>query len=186
MAEELNRSHRASPDVELKKTLQHFARDFLSRTEPMEAVSVQLRRQSRFTHEGITAKGHSVHLDEPREFGGTGRSPDPAEHLLAAVGSSLSVTLTAHAALRDIPIESLELRLQGRIDGRSFFDPRAWPGRGGVRDITIELTLVTPAPRGQIAELLRDALRASPVVASLKKRPHVRLRMSCSLEIDPD
>jgi uncharacterized OsmC-like protein len=116
-----------------------------------------------------------VSLDEPVNFGGRGESPDPAEYLLAAAGASLSVTLTAHAALRGVELERVHVALRGEIDARPFFRPEARVGLPGVLNVEITLTVSTPAPRAAFREVLKMALAAAPVLRSLKRMPRVRV-----------
>jgi pyruvate dehydrogenase E2 component (dihydrolipoamide acetyltransferase) len=135
-----------------------------------------VKRRERFTNVVTTATGLSIEMDEPADFGGTGQRPDPAEYLLGAVGSSLSVTLTAHAALRSLAIHSVEIALAADLDGRSFFAPRTWP-RAGLLNMQIDITLTSNLNEARARALMAEVLRASPVFRSLKRRPKVTLAL---------
>jgi len=159
----------------LRPVLEKFARDITSSGGAREAVSVEVMRIDGFRNEAVTPRGLKVCLDEPVNFGGKGEAPDPAEHLLAAVGASVSVTLTAHAALRDVPIDRVHVVLRAEIDGREFFRPGSG-GMPGLLDIVMELTVRSSAPRAMVRALLRDVLRAAPVLRSLKRLPKVTIQ----------
>lgn len=160
--------------VPLEQVLRRFEQAYARAPQSLGRVSCDVRRTAGFGNEALTPTGLRIVLDEPAEFGGSGRAPDPAEHLLAAVGASLSVTLTAHAALRGVPIDDVQVALDGFIDGKLFFDP-ASDGRPGVRDIRLKLTVTSRATLGALRALLRDVLRVCPVLRSLKRMPTVEL-----------
>jgi uncharacterized OsmC-like protein len=165
----------AGIDTELASRLRSFACNLGSESAATEFVAVEVQRRGRFGHEAKTARDLTISLDEPIEFGGTGEAADPAEHLLAAVGASLSVTFTAHAALRQLPVAKVSVALKGEMDARAFFEPRRWRGRGGILTMTITLTVTTSMRQKQVRALYNEALRASPVFQSLKRRPRVCL-----------
>jgi uncharacterized OsmC-like protein len=166
----------AGVDVDLGAALHRFQADAGGDESALSNISLAVRRGARFTNTATTPSGLTIVLDEPAEFGGTGTRPDPAEHLLAAVGASLSVTLTAHAALRGWAIHGVEILLSSDLDGRSFFAPKAWP-RAGLLNSRIEICVTAPLNRRQARSLLAETLRASPVFRSLKRRPKVALKL---------
>jgi pyruvate dehydrogenase E2 component (dihydrolipoamide acetyltransferase) len=163
------------PSASLRERLLAFAAEILHAPVPRETVAVTVARENTFTHRARTSRGLALVLDEPEHFGGTGQAPDPAEALLAALGASLSVTLTAHAALAEIDVLEVAVALSGDIDGRSFFDPRGAFQHGGLLDVRAAVTITSRAPRPRVRALLDDAVRASPVLRSLRRRPRVTL-----------
>ena len=142
---------------------------------PFEAVGAEVTRISVFSHVATTASGHRFDIDEPAGFGGTGKAPDPAQYLLAALGASLSVTLTAHAAMRDLVIDAIHVAVTGRIHGPSFFRPRS-EEQPGILDVTVVLDLTTSLPQAVLDALVEDAVAASPVHQSLKPTPRLVVR----------
>lgn len=157
----------------LKAILSRFAAEITTAANSREAVSVLVTRRGGFQNELATARGLGLLVDEPVHFGGCGEAPDPAELLLGAVGASLSVTLTAHAALRDIPLHAVALRLSAAIDGIGFFSPGF--GAPGLLDVAIELTVTSPASESLLRLLVDDALLAAPVLRSLNATPRITL-----------
>ena len=158
----------------LREILSDFSGKMRSVGRPREGVSVHVARRLGFQNAARTTSGHAFLLDEPSDFGGLGEAPDPAEYLLAAIGASMSVTLTAHAALRAIAIDHIEMTLSADIDARSFFEP----GRGhraGLLDLCITLEIVSPASLSALRRLTRDVTKAAPVLRSLKRLPRISL-----------
>lgn len=161
----------------LKTVLTRFAAEILSADSPREGVAVEVTRQGGFGNLAVAGDRLHLLLDEPAHFGGSGAAMDPAQVLLSAIGASLSVTLTAHAALRDVVIDGVRLSLSAGIDGRSFFQPGG-PGEPGLLDCAIDLFVQSPAPERTIRALLADVLLATPVLQSLRSMPEVRLHLA--------
>ncbi len=162
-------------DAALTEVLRGFAERLRANGDGTARVSVSVSRQARFTNIAA-AGGMTLRLDEPADFGGTGRTFDPAEALLAAVGASLSVTLTAHAALRALGIADIKMALAARIDGYSFFEPRAHP-RAGLFDTKVEVLIVSDESPRDLRALFAEARRACPVLRSLKRAPRIALTL---------
>lgn len=156
----------------LRDTLAAYARGIPRSGDASEPIQVDVVRQDGFLHRAGTTSGQTLVLDEPVAFGGHGSAPDPAECLLAAVGASVSVTVTAHAALRDVPIEGIHVGLGAVIDAREFFHPGSG-GKPGLLNLTLTLTIRTGAPRKVVRATIRDALRVAPVLRTLKRMPRV-------------
>ena len=54
---------------------------------------------------------HSLIIDEPKEFGGDGKGPDPYDLLLAALGGCTALTLLSYARRKGIPLDGLQIKL---------------------------------------------------------------------------
>jgi putative redox protein len=161
---------------QLKLLLQDFAGRLAQTETATEAVSVAVQRRAGFSNQGRTSKGHIVNIDEPEHFGGSGAAPDPAELLLCAAGASLSVTLTAHAALRGIALHDVQSRLTAHIHGPSFFSPHE-NALAGLLNISIDLLIASPHSEQEIRALLADVLRATPVLRTFAQPPRVNLTL---------
>jgi pyruvate dehydrogenase E2 component (dihydrolipoamide acetyltransferase) len=158
--------------MKLRSILHQVDKDMSGGGDPFEAVGADVRRLSGFRHVATTPSGGSFDIDEPVGFGGTGKAPDPAQYLLAALGASLSVTLTAHAAMRELAIDRVEVSVTGRIHGPSFFRPRS-EGNAGILDLVVVLELTTSLSQSVLDELLEEVVLASPVYQCIKPAPRV-------------
>ena len=158
-------------DEELKQALLRFRTDAADNGRAQLAVRVDRGRQ--LTHHVTTASGQTLRIDEPSDFGGTGATPDPAEVLLGAVGASISVTLTAYAAMREVSLDAVGIELSAAIDGRDFFEPGK--GEPGLLDLRITVHVQTAAAQDLIEALMADVIRTAPVLATLRTRPAIVL-----------
>jgi uncharacterized OsmC-like protein len=77
----------------------------------------------------------AMEADEPAILAGEDAAANPVEHLLHALASCLTTSLVAHAAVRGIPVRSLESELEGDIDLRGFLglDGRVPKGYTAIR-----------------------------------------------------
>ena len=55
---------------------------------------------------------HRLIIDEPKEFGGDGKGPNPYDLLLASLGGCTAMTIVSYAKRKDIPLEGVQIRLQ--------------------------------------------------------------------------
>lgn len=160
--------------MNLRSTLLGFADTLLAADDPTEGVSVEVVREHGFQNAAVTPTGQRILIDEPVHFGGSGAAPDPAQYLLAAIGASLSVTLSAHAAMRSIVIDGITMSLSATIDGRAFFHPGG-AGDAGLLEMTATLRVTSPEDEATFRALLADVLLATPVLQSLKHAPRITL-----------
>jgi uncharacterized OsmC-like protein len=70
---------------------------------------------------GGMGKPFRVGADQPEFLAGQNTAPNPVEHLLHALGSCLTTTLTYHAAVQGIRVEQIESDYEGDLDARGFF-----------------------------------------------------------------
>lgn len=143
----------------------------------LEHVAATVRRVTGFTQIGRAASGHVVAVDEPTAFGGGGSAADPAELFLVAIGASLSVTLTVHASLSGVPLDTVEVELSGKLDAARFFRPSAANG-GGFFDLEIAVAVTSAATPAAVRAIVDTALLASPVLRSIAAAPTVMLTVS--------
>ena len=55
---------------------------------------------------------HRLVIDEPKEFGGDGKGPNPYDLLLASLGGCTAMTIMSYAKRKEIPLEGLQIRLR--------------------------------------------------------------------------
>jgi len=76
----------------------------------MNEVRVKLTMNEGFRTQ-ITAGGHHLIADEPKEAGGTDEGPSPYELLLAALGACTAMTLKMYVERKKLPITDVEVLL---------------------------------------------------------------------------
>jgi len=118
------------------------------------------------TH-GISARGHQLLVDEPREAGGADAGPTPYELLLSALGACTAMTLRMYADRKGIPLEGVEVELEhDRVHAQDCQDCDT---REGFLDrITKRLVLYGPLTDEQRQRLVEIADRC-PVQRTLER-----------------
>lgn len=141
--------------------------------EPIVGSTVQqggMRSEGRFGR-------HVVIVDEPKGFGGEDSAANPAEVLLAALGTSLSVTLRCHAALLGIAVGRITVELAGDLDIRGFFD--ADPAvRSGFQDIRLKVAIESQATPDQLSRLLAAADRGCPMLDTCRGTTPITIELA--------
>jgi len=117
-----------------------------------------------FEQAGTTVESpeFTVTGDEPEALLGERNGPNAVEHLLAAVGSCLSVTYAGHAAGKGIEIDGLRFEFEGDIDLRGFLG-LSDEVRPGYEDIRTTVHLESDADDEELRELHEEVLETSPV-----------------------
>lgn len=117
-------------------------------------------------------RGFTVKMDEPPDLAGTNTAPNMVEMVLGAYGCCLQTGYAINAAVMGIPLEKIEIELEGDIDLPGFFglEPpdNVWPGFTTVR---AKVFIKAPtASKEQLEELHRRVTSTSPV-GSILSRP---------------
>ena len=116
-----------------------------------------------------------VPMDEPPDLAGTNTAPNMVEMVLGAYGCCLQTGYAMNAAVMGIPLEKIEIDVEGDIDLPGFFglEPpdQVWPGFTRVR---AKVFLKAPtATREQLEELHRRVTATSPVGNTLQRAVQV-------------
>lgn len=131
------------------------------------ATRWQGQTRSRSQVEGFAIGGEEVDrrftidIDEPNELGGSNRSANPQEHLIAAVNACVTVGYVAQCAVRGITLESLAIETEGEIDLRGFLgiDP-AVPN--GYESLRYTVRIKGNGTAEQFAEIHKAVMATSP------------------------
>jgi len=115
---------------------------------------------------------HVVAMDEPTPLGGRDSAPNMVEMVLGAYGCCLTTGLVANAAQRGIPLEGIDIDIEGDLDLRSFLgvaDPEeVWPGYTQLRT---KIKLTAPGVSRQQLEELVECVTCTSPVGSIITRP---------------
>jgi uncharacterized OsmC-like protein len=125
----------------------------------------------------LTARGHSVTVDEPASLGGQDRGANPVEHALIALASCQAITYRFWAAKLGIALDGIEIAVEGDLDVRGFFgfDDGV---RAGFTEIRIEVTPTGPETAGRYHELSEAVDAHCPVLDLFTNPTPVRRKVA--------
>ncbi len=122
---------------------------------------------------------HEFIIDEPIGFGGTNTAANPAEIMMGAIAASIAVTLRGHAALMDIPVGAVIIKIGGALDIRGFFDVEDHV-RSGFPQIDIDVRVETSASADALNVLLKRVLRSCPVLDNVQNPTEISVKLSAA------
>jgi uncharacterized OsmC-like protein len=101
--------------------------------------------------------------DMPVKAGGEETAPTPGTLGRGALASCIAIGIASWAARRDIPVDSVQVEVQGDFDARGELgmDDRIPPG---YKDIRYVISIDSPAPADVVTNLVETAERYSPYV----------------------
>ena len=108
------------------------------------------------------ARRFTIMVDEPPALGGGDAAPFPIEVLLAALAGCVTNGTVTNAALFDVPIDSLEMDLEARVDARGFLGHDK-AVRNGISDIDYTVTIQSSAPEEKVRKCKETIDRKSAV-----------------------
>lgn len=101
--------------------------------------------------------------DHPPVLTGNDAGPTPVEFLLVALGACLTAGIGNIAAVRGVPLTSVEARIEGDIDLSGIFGlPEA--GRNGYERIRVHYTIAGDAPGDVLTQIVAQAQARSAVL----------------------
>lgn len=113
-----------------------------------------------------------IGVDEPAALGGADTAPNPAELLLGAVGTCLSIGYALNATARGIELRRLALDLEGDID-LTVFGGLAEEGNPGYSDIRVRVDVDSDADAETLQVLHEHVVRTSPILNTVAQPIHV-------------
>jgi uncharacterized OsmC-like protein len=117
----------------------------------------------------------NLDADEPAILAGDDLGANPVEHLLHALASCVTTSMVAHAAVRGIPINSLESEVEGDIDLRGYLGLSSQVPRGYTA-LRVKFKVdADPKYHGRLKELSKF----SPVLNTITQSAPVEI------EVDP-
>lgn len=151
-----------------KRAALHLLRDRdPSQLEPI-VLKVRASAEGRSGIRRIRIRQHQVISDSPSDFAGYDLGPASPELLLGSLSSCLTHIFLIQASDLQIPLDSLEVEVQGLQDPRAgrpgYEDTPIYP-----HDIQYRVEIESPAAPKQIAELYAAVQRACPVLQLLNR-----------------
>jgi uncharacterized OsmC-like protein len=140
----------------------------------MNEVRVKLPLKEGFRTQ-ITAGGHQLIADEPKETGGTGEGPSPYELLLAALGACTAMTLKMYVERKKLPVTDVEVLLS--FDRIHIDDCESCVKEERLNDQEVQHISRLIYVTGDVTEEQRERLLyiagRCPVHVTLHSNPHV-------------
>lgn len=156
------------PQAKLQDLVDTANRDPASYKKTSRAVTIC---QGGFLNATYIRDRNPVMIDEPPNLLGTDLTPNPSEHVLAALGACLSVGYMANATAMGIAVEELKLELEGDIDISPIWGVRREtpPDQvAGFTEIRVRAHIKAEMTPEQERELHERTLRWSPVANTLR------------------
>ncbi len=110
----------------------------------------------------------AIDVDEPYELGGSNRSANPQEYLIAALNACMTVGYVAQCAVRGITLDRLVIETEGEIDLRGFLgiDPAVPPGYCSLH---YKVRIKGNGTKEQFAEIHKAVMTTSPNFYNLSR-----------------
>lgn len=113
-----------------------------------------------------SVRGFQVLLDEPAELAGEDTGPNPAEAVLAALGSCQAIVYRAYASSLGLRLDRVEVEAEGDLDLRGLLGLARVPA--GFQRVRTRTRVVSPEPPERIRELARLVEAHCPVLDTLR------------------
>jgi uncharacterized OsmC-like protein len=121
----------------------------------------------------IRIRDHQIITDSPPDFAGYNLGPSSPELQLGVLGSCVTHIFLIQAAHRQVPIDSLEVEVSGKIDPRGgrpgHEDIPIWP-----HDIGYTVFLSSPAADEEVKALFEAVEKTCPILNLLKNPQTIR------------
>lgn len=88
----------------------------------------------------VSAREHTLVIDEPAKLGGTDQGPNPLEYMLAALAGCINVTGHLVAKELGFRIKDLSMDIMGELDPARFMG-RSTEERAGFKVVKVEVRL---------------------------------------------
>jgi uncharacterized OsmC-like protein len=133
------------------------------------ALAARVSAEGRSGVRRIRIRDHQVISDSPPDFAGYNLGPSSPELQLGVLGSCVTHIFLIQAAHRQVPIDSLEVEVTGRIDPRG-----GRPGHEAIpiwpHDIGYVVHLDSPASEADVKALF-EAVEATCPILNLLRNP---------------
>jgi len=154
------------------------------RDNPSQAIAVfeaHTRQIAGLVSEAVV-RDFRLKIDEPPALGGTDKGPNPVELVLAALGACQEITYRLYADTLGIPLDSVSVKLAGRLDLRGFFavDDSVRPG---IKDIHATVIIDSPASADDIERLKATVDRHCPMLDILRNVTPVKTELSLTRQV---
>ena len=123
----------------------------------------------------VEVRGHSLKVDEPEDFGGNDKAPNPLEYMFTALASCMNVTAHQVAKEHGVQIKSLEIDVEGELDMAGFMGEDE---RAGFQEANVEARIETDADEETEREIMEEAEGRCPVSDNFQHEAELNLDIS--------
>ncbi|UWG48665.1 putative redox protein, regulator of disulfide bond formation [Halanaeroarchaeum sp. HSR-CO] len=114
------------------------------------------------THTVVQARDFEFSVDEPEHLGGSNSGPNPVEYLLGALAGCLNVVGHTVADEMDMPVDDLEVDIEGDLDPAKFLGKDPEP-RAGYQTVRVDLSVATDADPSTVETWLESVEERCPL-----------------------
>lgn len=136
------------------------------------ALNARVSAEGRSGVRRIRIRDHQVISDSPPDFAGYHLGPSSPELQLGVLGSCVTHIFLIQAALRQVPLTSLEVEVSGVIDPRGGKPGHEatpiWP-----HNIAYTVHIDSPASRADIDALFQAVEQTCPILNLLRNPQHI-------------
>lgn len=123
----------------------------------------------------IEVRGHKLKADEPEDFGGNDKGPNPLEYMFTALAACLNVTTHQVAKEHEVNVKSLEIDVNGELDLAGFMGEDE---RAGFQEVNVDVDIVTDSDQEKEHEILEEAEGRCPVSDNLQNETDLDINLS--------
>jgi uncharacterized OsmC-like protein len=116
-------------------------------------------------HDG--EREHVLRTDEYVELGSTDTAPGPAEMMMAALGSCITTTTRAYAAVKGLDLTGIDVAVDGDLNMQGMFGLDA-AARPGLNELRVTITIEGDAEEEALREVALLGYQFSPVTDSVR------------------
>lgn len=114
----------------------------------------------------VAIRDFTFAVDEPPTIGGTDTGPTPVELVLAGLGTCQEIVYATYARVLGIPLNSVAVRAEGRVDLRGFYGVA--DVALGFGDVSFAVEIDSPASSEEVARLVEAVNAHCPVLEILR------------------
>lgn len=137
-------------------------------------IKIESKAQTH-TELDVSVRDHSLKVDEPENFGGKDKAPNPLEYMFTALASCLNVTAHQVAKEKEVEVESLEIDVEGDLDLAGFMGKE--DTRAGFQEVEVDVRIETDADEETEREILEEAEGRCPVSDNLQHEADLNLNI---------
>ncbi|MFB6192620.1 MAG: OsmC family protein [Candidatus Nanohaloarchaea archaeon] len=125
----------------------------------------------------VSVRDHKLTVDEPENFGGKNKGPNPLEYMFTALAGCLNVTTHKVANEKDVEVKELEINVSGGVDLEGFENAES-DKRPGFEGIEVDAVIETDADEETEKAILEEAEGRCPVSDNLQHSTHLTLEIN--------